>query len=230
MTELEKKMLLTKDEYEYLMEYFAKLQPSCKLSSTKQINYYFDTDELEMNQQNITCRVRFKDGQYKGTMKRHFFDTDKSTEEEIELYDGVNNNAFTDMGLKLFGNTVTERCIVMENSSCKVILDKNEYLDIVDYELEIEYGLENEANAEIIFRYINDELMRRRWRLVFKDDCTRHQGIKNKSRRFFERYANKPKKREAVKKEPVNFGAKCEAIKDHGCSDPDEYLKHYTLY
>ena len=64
MTELEKKLLLLKEEYNYLFRIFGDSK-----NIKKQINYYFDTDDFSMNKQNVTCRIRLKDGKYKGTIK-----------------------------------------------------------------------------------------------------------------------------------------------------------------
>lgn len=220
MTEFEKKMILTKDEYEYLKECFVNLQSSCKVSSTKQINYYFDTDKLEMNRQNITCRVRLKDGQYKGTMKRHFSDTDKSTEEEIEIYDGVTHNSFVDMGMKMYGSMTTERCIVMKNARLEVVLDKNEYLSIVDYELEIEYDPDSELEASIIFQRLLNELIQLRW---YKENTKKNmesQATPCKSKRFFERYISERSK-------TIDSKLCCCKSTEVEYGDPDEYLKNY---
>lgn len=114
MTELEKKLLLSKDEYDYLMEHFGYENPLIQKPIVTQINYYFDTDDFAMNQQGTTCRIRLKDGKYKAIMKKHFANTDQSTETEMDIYTGLDNNAFTDMGLKLQGELVTERCIILK--------------------------------------------------------------------------------------------------------------------
>ena len=57
----------------------------------------------------------------------------------MEIRNGLESNAFTDMGLKLQGELVTKRCIVFKDADCEVVLDKNEYLGHKDFELEIEY-------------------------------------------------------------------------------------------
>lgn len=228
MTEFEKKMLLTKDEYEHLMDFFSNLYPSGKLSSTKQINYYFDTDKLDMNRQNITCRVRYKDGQYKGMMKRHHSDTLKSTEEEMELYDGVTNNSFIDMGMEMYGSMTTERCVVLENVGLVVVLDKNKYLGFVDYELEIEYLPANEAEARIIFHCLTTELMV--WHLMHKskDEFTQSKTTLNKSNRFFDKYTIINQKKQTNLSERADREESCcAAYKPENC-DPDAYLKKYT--
>lgn len=189
MTELEKKMLISKDEYDYLMEHFGYETSLTKKPIVKQINYYFDDDELSMNRQNITCRIRFKEGKYIGTMKKHSCGSDKSVETEIEIYDGINKNAFTDMGLKPRGQLITERCVILKNTSCEVVLDKNDYLGYTDYELEIEYSLEHEKEAQIIIRVFRDMLVRRKCLLEHKEDFMDLYNVPSKSNRFFERKA-----------------------------------------
>ena len=78
MTELEKKLLLTEDEYDYLMEHLGYESPLIQKPIVTQINYYFDTDDFSMNRQNTTCRIRLKDGKYKATMKKHASGGDQS--------------------------------------------------------------------------------------------------------------------------------------------------------
>lgn len=187
MTELEKKLLLSKDEYDYLMELFGYDDSLTNKPIVKQINYYFDTDDLSMNRQNITCRVRLKNGKYKGTMKKHSSDSNHSTETEVEIYDGISNNAFTNMGLKLKGELITERCVILNDSNCEVVLDKNEYLGHTDYELEIEYAPAHEKDAQAILRVILETLMFRKTFLAYKESYMQRQNVPSKSNRFFER-------------------------------------------
>ena len=59
MIELEKKLLLTKEEFNSLLLYFGN-EKQC----VKQVNYYFDTEDLSMNRQGVTCRIRLKNGTY----------------------------------------------------------------------------------------------------------------------------------------------------------------------
>ncbi len=64
MTEREIKVILSENEYMALIMTFCRYQ-----MSKIQVNYYFDTDELLMNKNGITCRIRLKDGIYKATVK-----------------------------------------------------------------------------------------------------------------------------------------------------------------
>lgn len=187
MTELEKKLLLSKDEYDYLMEHFGYENPLIQKPIVTQINYYFDTDDFAMNQQGTTCRIRLKDGKYKAIMKKHFANTDQSTETEMDIYTGLDNNAFTDMGLKLQGELVTERCIILKNEIFEVALDKNEYLGYTDYELEIEYLPHYEENAQALLSSLHTMLIRKKRFLPYRRGDMQMPHEPNKSNRFFER-------------------------------------------
>ena len=180
MTECEKKLLLSEEAYNALMERFSSAQKQI----ITQVNYYFDTDDFAMNRQNTTCRIRLRDGQYKATMKRHAAGTDQSTEAEMEIYAGLDHNAFTDMGLKLWGALTTHRCVLLKNPHLEVVLDRNEYLGYTDYELEIEYLPEYEKEARAVLKEVEKALQRKRSPIynigIFS------AGL-NKSKRFFKR-------------------------------------------
>jgi len=140
-----------------------------------------------MNRQSITCRIRFKDGKYEGTMKYHTTNTDESSEKEIVVRDGIDDNEFVDMGLTLQGKLITERCVIMKDSFCEVVVDKNEYLGFTDYEIEIEYEANHEKAAQSILQTLRDRLKCRRRLLDNKDFCQKHKNIPSKSERFFEK-------------------------------------------
>lgn len=187
MIELEKKLLISKEEYDYLIERFGYDNQNFKKSTIKQINYYFDTDDFSMNRQNITCRIRLKDGKYKGVMKQHSHDSDHSTETEMAVHDGIISNAFTDMGLKLQGSLTTERCIILKNFNCEVALDKNMYLGYEDYELEIEYTPNHENDAESVLQIFRDMLWCRKYFPAYQKSFSKRPNVPSKSGRFFER-------------------------------------------
>lgn len=185
MMEYEKKLLLTEEEYVTLMNHFQKV------SSTKQINYYFDTDDLSMNKQGITCRIRYKNGTYKATVKKHKTDIQDCSEETIvgttsELIEDI----FTSMGLKLQGNLVTNRTIILKQNAYMVVLDKNDYLGHTDYELEIEYISSCEKYATQLIWDIASILISNGKLSHIEDFFGRMQNAKSKSQRFFERKTN----------------------------------------
>ena len=222
MTELEKKLLLTEDEYDYLMEHFGYESPLIQKPIVTQINYYFDTDDFSMNRQNTTCRIRLKDGKYKATMKKHASDGDQSTEAEMEIRNGLESNVFTDMGLKLQGELVTKRCVVLKDANCEAVLDKNEYLGHKDFELEIEYAPEHEKDAQVILKIFKDMLTRRKCFLAYKENLKEVPDVPSKSSRFFERMSST----KATSQAPAFDASKSyNSIFDY--SDPDEYMHGY---
>ena len=179
MIEFEKKILLTEHEYLSLRKHFGKR------SMETQINFYFDTDDLTMNQENITCRIRLKNGKCNATMKCHS-SVDESSEVEMKIRNGLQDNTFIYMGLKCQGELVTKRCVLMKESTYEVFLDENKYLGTTDYELEIEYLPNCEHNVVKLIKSIAE--------MLGKDsDCSveefvlRTHDVPSKSRRFFER-------------------------------------------
>jgi len=222
MTELEKKLLLTEDEYDYLMEHLGYESPLIQKPIITQINYYFDTDDFSMNRQSTTCRIRLKDGKYKATMKKHASGGDQSTETEMEIYNGLENNAFTEMGLKLQGELVTNRCVVFKDKSCEAVLDKNEYLGQTDYELEIEYTPEHENDAQAILNVFRDMITRRKCFLAYKESLKDVPNVPSKSSRFFERMSST----KAVSQVPT-FDASKSYNSTFDYSDPDDYMHDY---
>ena len=222
MTELEKKLLLTEDEYDYLMEHLGYESPLIQKPIVTQINYYFDTDDFSMNRQNTTCRIRLKDGKYKATMKKHSFGADQSTETEMEIYDGLESNAFTDMGLKLQGELITKRCVVLKDANCEAVLDKNEYLGHTDYELEIEYTPEHEKDAQAILKIFRDMLTRRKCFLVYKESIADLPSVPSKSNRFFERMiTTKAAEQKSISEKKQSHTPAFDY------SDPDGYMRDY---
>ena len=212
MTEFEKKLLLTEDEYDYLMEHLGYESPLIQKPITTQINYYFDTDDFSMNRQNTTCRIRLKDGKYKATMKKHSSGADRSTETEMEIHSGLESNAFTDMGLKLQGELITKRCVVFKDANCEAVLDKNEYLGHTDYELEIEYTPEHEKDAQAILKIFRDMLTRHKCFFAYKESIKELPGVPSKSNRFLERMRLTKTVEQTI------------AFDD---SDPDDYMRSY---
>ena len=222
MTEHEKKLLLTEDEYDYLMEHLGYESPLIQKPITTQVNYYFDTDDFSMNRQNTTCRIRLKDGKYKATMKKHASGADQSTETEMEIYNGLESNAFIDMGLKLQGELVTKRCIVFKDANCESVLDKNEYLGHTDYELEIEYTADHEKDALAILKIFRDMLTCRKCFLAYKESLKDAPDVPSKSNRFFERISGTKAIPQAPAFDPSrNYNTKFDY------SDPDDYMRDY---
>ena len=181
MRELEKKRMLTRQEYNCLRCISCQNVPG-----VFQTNYYFDTDDFAMNKRGVTCRIRFKNGVYKATIKTHGIqEAGCSIEEDLSEKTYFDQNAFSSLGIHLQGDLVTERTVMFKDNTCEMVLDRNMYLGTTDYELEIEYleGCEDKANRlmnEAVEMLISHEF------IMNKDELQSLQ-CKSKSERFFER-------------------------------------------
>lgn len=183
MLEYEKKILLTAKEYETIVSKFCK-----QLQSKQQINYYFDTDYLDMNKKGITCRIRLKDGVYTTTVKRHHFkDQDCSFEEIISEKTEFDAEYFKKLNLKLQGELITERTILYKDSLCEAVIDRNTYLDHTDFELEIEYSKNNNEKALMILTNVARTLEADKLLSNAEEFLNLVGQNKSKSQRFFER-------------------------------------------
>ena len=142
MKELEKKIMLSSDEYNLIRRLgfgFGDVQ--------RQTNYYYDTDDYKYNEQNITLRIRETNGEYEATIKKRYEESENyRTEETVNCRNENDTKLFYDYGVKLQGEMVTERCVSEPKPGVKIMLDHNRYLGGHDYELEIEYdeGMEGE--------------------------------------------------------------------------------------
>ncbi len=147
--EIEQKFLISKKDYIYLVNLLD--WDRCII----QKNYYYDTHEFDLKKQGETLRVREVDGikefQYKAK--------NTSTEKNIKIreeYTMICNNIPCQISKKEFplckfdvvqlGYLVTKRLIKMVNG-VMICLDKNEYLDQIDYELEIEYEVDKYSDV-----------------------------------------------------------------------------------
>ena len=170
--EHELKMMLTKDEYQFLLYFFDKLM----VESGLQTNFYYDTRDEVMRKGNATVRVRQKNNKLIGTVKRHM-DTNNCSVEEHFRVDTLPRVIMLDgMPLWLKGSLQTERKTFKVCDGIVLMLDLNQYLGTVDYELEIEYSgpLRNQAEGILM---LADSLLGQQMK----------QKSVSKSERFFQR-------------------------------------------
>ena len=140
----------------------------------------------------------------------------------MEIYNGLESNTFTNMGLKLQGELITKRCVVLNEVNCEAVLDKNEYLGQTDYELEIEYTSEHEKDAQAILEIFRDMLTRRKCFLAYKESLKDVPNVPSKSSRFFERMSST----KAVSQAPASVSSKSyNSTFDY--SDSDDYMRDY---
>lgn len=145
MLEVEYKCLLTEDVYNKIKAYY-------KWDSIKhQINnYYFDSSG-ELGKRHIMVRVREKDGKFAVQVKAHKnpgsalqiceeneFPID-CVPERISAEDGEKYTGVKTGELNLAGSLDTLRHSLMWCDGVEICLDKSEYLDRCDYEIEVEY-------------------------------------------------------------------------------------------
>ncbi len=168
--ENEIKMMLNKEQYNYLLKLLSAI-PSKEIN---QINYYYDTADESLRKKNITMRIRQKDGKLKGTIKKHHFGKVSSTEEDFRVDLIPNIMMFDSEVLYLKGNLSTHRSEFLLSDSISIMIDKNEYLGLSDYELELEYGKDSSDYVEHILLILK--------KLLRKDHF---RGGASKSERFF---------------------------------------------
>lgn len=155
MFEFEKKLILNKSEYNAILELY-----NFKDDPIIQTNYYYDTPDGQFTQTGITCRIREKNGEYVATLKDHNLQwTNCSVEYSAKAKNEHDDHAFGGMNISLQGSLKTIRYVWPFCSGVTIMLDKNEYLNTVDYELEIEYELCYEDIAIREYNRIIDHLL-----------------------------------------------------------------------
>lgn len=185
MLEYEKKIMLTEDEYFSIMM-------MCQYVKTQtQTNYYFDNDDLSMNEKGITCRIRAKDGKYKATVKNHNTEhPDCSVEVDLVEKTEFDPQIFNVLGLHHQGELVTDRVVMHKDSTCEMVLDRNVYLGYTDFELEVEYGKDSEHRAQTLIENIGECLVAIEQLTGIDEFLCRVGQSGSKSQRFFERLKN----------------------------------------
>ena len=202
MIEHEKKVLLSKCEYMCILNDVYEFG-----EEQIHINHYYDTDSFGYNDLGITCRVREKKGVYIATVKQHGA-PETASEKSSYVKNEKDNSLFEGMNVKYFGSMKTER---RETTPCKgvtIVLDRNEYLDTVDYELEIEYEAGYEKFAESLLDATATALFYGGLTEYREDIISRANTGPNKSQRFFRRFSELKFDRAAVscKEQSQEFG------------------------
>lgn len=183
MIEYEKKIPLTAKEFKILTQIEHKCDKVCQ-----QTNFYYDTDDFEMNEKKITCRIREKNGEYTATIKEHSYGREpNSIETSRKIKNRFDDSLFVEKGLSFKGSLTTERIYIVNDCDLKVSIDKNSYLDCTDYEIEIEY-----SPNEYIFAQKHITYYEYLFCVVYKTTNLRElqkriKSAQSKSERFFKR-------------------------------------------
>jgi len=146
--EIEYKVLLNKDQFE-------RIKKEIKFDHyVEQINYYFETDDLELASNKVTLRVRNIEDKYYLMIKES---RDKVITDETILEITLNQFKYIQQHGKLFDSTIKKlvdkyniKGLLTNQASlktfrhyrhykeCVLFIDESHYYGMVDYELELE--------------------------------------------------------------------------------------------
>lgn len=181
--EIEFKNLVTKEEFQLLMETFHLTSEAF----FKQTNYYFDTPTMELKAQQSALRIREKNDTYTLTLKQPqqsgLLESHQSLtkEEAMHIINGqatvtgdmeklLTTAAISVNDLTMFGSLTTERAETNYKGGI-LVLDHSYYFDCDDYE--IEYEVTDEQTGQHDFHALLEHL------------CIPIRKTENKIKRFY---------------------------------------------
>lgn len=182
--EYETRIMLTESEYFEIVSHFMRLHPNKHF--LKNTNIYFDTEDLYLRKNHITFRLRtINDIRSEVTIKikgKNGDDeiNDSLSAKEVELI--LKERSFPDGGVKNFLltlpytfdaykeiTTLYNVRLEIEEDDHLLVIDKNTYNDIVDYNLEIETKDGIESARKYLNKYIEQfSLVNRRQKYMGK--------------------------------------------------------------
>ena len=163
--ECEERMMIDESQYNSFMNEYSGYQNA---SVTNQTNYYFDDEDLSLKNAHRVLRIRMMDnGKYELTMKIKGINESGDIElnnplnekEALAIISTINFNndviekeinKITSKPIRLITSLFTKRLEVEFNDHLLVI-DKNEYSSIVDYDVEVEANTMLEAKKWILY-------------------------------------------------------------------------------
>ena len=148
--EIEYKNLLSKEEYETLLEQFQ----ISNIQINRQINHYFDTATFSLKDQHTALRVREKSNNFEMTIKQPasigLLETNQKLEKKEaqrflqggSIPEGVVKNKLSTLAISVedilyFGTLITDR-VEIEYKGGILVFDHSHYLNMEDYEIEYE--------------------------------------------------------------------------------------------
>ncbi|PTE37485.1 CYTH domain-containing protein [Staphylococcus equorum] len=185
--EIEFKQLLSQSQYQYIYnKYFPEMQPF------SQTNYYIDTEQFDLRSHKSALRIRVKDDYYEMTLKipaevglmEYNFETHVIPELNkelvandlpLEITEQLNKMNVDVNQLVILGALTTSR-LEKEVQGNLLVLDKSDYLNYQDYELE--YEVEDYDDGLIQFK------------MILEAFDIKHETPENKVQRFFNRKSN----------------------------------------
>lgn len=186
--EIEFKQILTKDLYDKIFNtYFKNEKPF------SQTNYYIDTKGFKLRDHRSALRIRVKDNSYEMTLKVPaevgLMEYNHPTNVNLKMNDTLSNSKLPDDIRNIiegqFNVSEDELIILGDLTTLRVethyqnellVLDKSEYLNKVDYELEFEVDSYNEGYEK--------------FKQLLQEFDIKHEKPLNKVQRFFEEKQN----------------------------------------
>ena len=169
MKEYETRLMIDEERYLFIVTYFMNIYPNKHF--LQNTNYYFDTDDLFLRQKHITLRVRtINDIKSELTLKIKGENGDDEindglTPKEAELL--VNQNIFpygqvrNRLMLLPYSLDKYHRVAVLYNRRLEIeyedyllVIDKNTYGEVVDYNIEIESRVGIKHAKDVLKQYI----------------------------------------------------------------------------
>lgn len=139
MLEHEYKYTATKENIEQIRSILKDNKSVISIERGVQINYYYDTENLDFQSRGITIRIRHKESGLKLQIKKkNYYGEHKNLETETEMEHIPSTLIVEGKEVALKGHLVTDRTRHIFNNGIKLDLDINFYCDTIDYEVEIE--------------------------------------------------------------------------------------------
>ena len=158
--EIEAKVLIRAEDYKKLLKRFGGYR------KYKQTNYYLDNDQSLLRKEGLGLRIREKNGTFEMTLKTPLSQglLEKNAVMKTEEFNAfAGQGIFPENDLKRFltmldidvttlriKTALTTERIDIPYQGGKLSIDKNEYSDLIDYEVELEYN--NEKDAENLLK------------------------------------------------------------------------------
>ena len=167
--EFESRIMLTEREYLEVVSHFLKLYPNHHFLQNN--NYYFDTKDLYLREKHITLRIRtINDVRSELTLKIKGENGDEEINDDISFKEKeilLNEKVFPEGNVKRYllslpiplsnyENIVSlyNRRLEIKYDNHLLVIDKNEYVGIVDYNLEIETENDIKLARALLNEYI----------------------------------------------------------------------------
>ncbi len=174
--EIEFKTIVTENQYKHILNKFG-LQDNI----FKQVNYYFDTDDYALNQNQIVLRIRKKHDAYykitlksqsdKGAFENHVLLTKEQAEQMI-MHGFNTSDFFEDLDYQVkFKVSLDNYRVSTPYQDGILFLDRCEYCNTTDFE--IEYEVNNYDEGYQVFM------------TFLKDHDIEYRSTKRKSERAF---------------------------------------------